>query len=55
MKRHRHECSDGMCGGCPRCGVPLEPDEVDAENEAADAEARAAEDAADERRDECQD
>lgn len=24
-------CSDGMCGGCPRCGVPLdEPEDEEA-------------------------
>ena len=22
-------CSDGMCGGCPRCGVPLDEPETE--------------------------
>ena len=36
-------CPDGMCGGCPRCGVPdPEPSDADLEDRAArqiDAEA----------------
>lgn len=28
-------CSDGMCGGCPACGVPLEDEETDDEEIAA--------------------
>jgi hypothetical protein len=45
----------GSCGAddCRVCRPGCEtPDEIEADNEAADAEARAAEDAADERRDE---
>lgn len=34
--RRLTSCSDGMCGGCPRCGIPdPKPTDADLEDQAA--------------------